>query len=351
MAWLFRGIFALDRATRLFPSLVQVWFVEFFFIVPLAFFVAKLIDIRGGFGCPGEPSPIGATMWGALALSLVAGYFFVRNLIRPKVRDVSWTPMVDSGLGVGGWSLLLPNNRATVRYAFLTSHPSHALLLLLTLWLPLTLLLATENEGCSTLYWKAFGIAGLSIIAIVAAVRVVAFYVLRLGQRDQRLFTPRLGWEMGWRPTFSLVLIAHLIAWIPLGIMFWQDARRIAHLPVATATMTPGAERTYVRVEGTLKGTPILRPVAKDNRGGNNYLSAAALVALDGGGEVLLTAKGSWVPHFIGALKVAKDGRIAAVGALVRDYSKTDREYYGYTDAGLPPPDPKGRVRVDIDTP
>ncbi len=351
MAWLFRGIFALDRALRLVPSLIQVWFVEFFLIVPLAFFVAKLIDIRGGFGCPGEPSSIGATMWGGLALSLIAGYFFARNLVRPRVREVSWTPMVDTGLGGGGWSLLLPNSRATVRYAFLTSHPSHALLLLLTMWLPLTLLLATENEGCSTLYWKAFGVAGLSIIAIVATLRFIAFYVLRLGRQDRRLSSPRLGWEMGWRPTLSLVVAMHLIAWIPLGVMFWQDTRQIARLPVATATMVPGAERTYVRVEGTLKGAPVLRPVATDNRGGNNYLSAAALVALDGGGEVLLTAKGSWVPHFLGALKAAKSGRIRTVGALVHDYSKTDRDYYGYGDADLPPPDPKGRVRVDIDTP
>jgi hypothetical protein len=351
MAWLFQGIFALDRAMRLFPSLIQVWFVEFFLIVPLAFFVAKLIDIKGGFGCPGEPSSIGGTMWGALALSLLAGFFFIRNLVRPRIREVSWTPMVDSGLGVGGWSLLLPNSRATVHYAFLSSHPSHALLLLITLWLPLALLLATENEGCSTLYWKAFGIAGLSIIAVMALLRVLAYYVFRFGRRDLRVGPARLGWEMGWRPTLSLVIAMHLIAWIPLGIMFWQDARRIAHLPVATATMVPGADRTYVRVEGTLKGAPVLRPVPKDNRGGNNYLSAAALVALDGGGEVLLTAKGSWVPSFIGALKAAKGGRIATVGALVQDYSKSDREYYAYSDADLPAPDPKGRVRVDMDTP
>jgi len=351
MAWLFRGIFALDRALRLVPSLIQVWFVEFFLVVPLAFFVAKLIDIRGGFGCPGEPSSIGATMWGALALSLVAGYFFARNLVRPKIREVSWTPVVDTGLGTGGWSLLLPNSRSTVRYAFLTSHPSHALLLLVTMWLPLTLLLATENEGCSTLYWKAFGVAGLSIIAVIAALRIIAFYVLRLGQRDRHRISPRLGWEMGWRPTLGLVVAMHLIAWVPLGMMFWQDARRIARLPVATAATVPGPDRTYVRVEGVLRGTPILRPVTKDNRGGNNYLSAAALVVLDGGGEVLLTAKGSWVPHFLGTLKAAKGGRIAAVGALVRDYSKSDRDYYGYNDADLPPPDPRGRVRVDMDTP
>jgi len=31
----------------------QIWLIELFFALPLTFFIAKFIDIRGAFGVPG----------------------------------------------------------------------------------------------------------------------------------------------------------------------------------------------------------------------------------------------------------------------------------------------------------
>ena len=309
------AVFAADRALRMVPSLVQVWFVEFFFIVPLGLFCAKLLDNRGVFGCPGENAGIGGVFWGALALSLASGFFFAKNLLFPKARIVEWTPAFSTGIGVGGVALGVAPARWSVRYPFLTSHPSHALLLLVTLWLPLTLWLATRYEGCGSLYWKAFGAAGMAIVAAMAVARFLAFYVFRRGvDLLQGLgvvkggFTPaRLGWEIGWKPVVTLVVLMYAFAWIPLGALFWAQARRISNLPLVTVAMAPlarppaetldAAGQIYVRVEGRVKGEPVFRPVKTGNRGGDNYLSAAVLVALDGGGEALRVAMGSWVPE------------------------------------------------------
>jgi hypothetical protein len=53
LRFIWRGVLAIDRIGSRIPQLIQIWLVEFFFAIPLMFFIAKLIDIRGAFGVPG----------------------------------------------------------------------------------------------------------------------------------------------------------------------------------------------------------------------------------------------------------------------------------------------------------
>ena len=43
----FKGIFALDRVLRRVPSIIEVWFFEFLFIMALAMGLGRLLDGRG----------------------------------------------------------------------------------------------------------------------------------------------------------------------------------------------------------------------------------------------------------------------------------------------------------------
>ncbi len=363
MAWLWYGVLAADRLLRRVPSLIQVWLVEYFLVVPLAFFIGKLVDIRGAYGCPGTDETLDGTLWGCLGLSCVCGFFFMKNLIAPRFSAETWTPRVSTGLEVGDVELVVANRLATVTYPFLSSHPSYALLLLPTSWLPLMMIWATENQGCSTLYWKASGIAGLWIIAAMVVLRLICWYGLHCGQEALKEFAAemrgvsvaRLGWEMAWKPTLVLVTLMHLIVCVPIGIMFWQEHRTIAALPPVAVEMAEDAPpphvfgsdtpRRWLRVEGRIIGDPVFWPATGENRGGNNYRGAAVLVALDAGGEALLLAESMGVGDLIGDIQEANaTGRISSTGSLANGFSEDQVQYYGFTEDDFPPPREQGRV-------
>ena len=76
LRFIWRGALAFDRIGSRIPQLIQMWLLELFFAMPLTFFIAKLIDIRGGFGVPGTGEAVPGVFWGALVVSLGAGFFF-----------------------------------------------------------------------------------------------------------------------------------------------------------------------------------------------------------------------------------------------------------------------------------
>jgi hypothetical protein len=159
LRFIWQGVLAFDRIGSRIPQLIQIWLIELFFVMPLAFFMGKVIDIRGAFGVLGTGGSVPGVFWGALVLSLVTGFFFVRGLVRPRVVVGSWAPMVRVPVG-GDADLMFANRRARVEYEYLTSHPSYALLLLLTVPLPLSMWYFSRNEGDSTFYWRITGIVG-----------------------------------------------------------------------------------------------------------------------------------------------------------------------------------------------
>ncbi len=64
LRFLWQRVLAFDRIGSRIPQLIQIWLVELFFVMPLAFFIGKVIDIRGAFGVPGtgESSPASGTI-------------------------------------------------------------------------------------------------------------------------------------------------------------------------------------------------------------------------------------------------------------------------------------------------
>ncbi|MBX9641855.1 MAG: hypothetical protein K2X97_19680, partial [Mycobacteriaceae bacterium] len=91
LRFLWRRVLAFDRIGSRIPQLIQVWLLELFFVMPLTFFIGKVIDIRGAFGVPGTGERLGGVFWGALLVSLIFGFLFVRSLVRPRVVQGSWT--------------------------------------------------------------------------------------------------------------------------------------------------------------------------------------------------------------------------------------------------------------------
>ena len=143
--FIWRGVLAFDRIGSRIPQLAQMWLIELFFMMPVTFFVASIIDSRGAFGVPGTGESLDGGDWAALAVGLFFGFFFFKSLIRPKVKTNTWTPVVSADLGD---VTVFGGNRAwSVSYTYLTSHPSYILLLLLIAPIPVVMLFPSENQG------------------------------------------------------------------------------------------------------------------------------------------------------------------------------------------------------------
>ncbi|CRZ18224.1 hypothetical protein H7K19_04315 [Mycolicibacterium neworleansense] len=354
LQFIWRGVLAFDRIGSRIPQLIQIWLVEFFFALPLAFFVAKVVDIRGGFGVPGTGGSVPGVFWGGLAVSLVCGFFFVRNLIRPRLVSGSWTPMVHAD--VGDYTVMAGNRAWKVDYRYLTSHPSYALLLTLTAPVPAVMVLATVNHGDATFYWRVAGIAGLVILALMALARVLAWYVFRFGRSAlatevEGMSSRRLSWEIAWKPVLMLMVLMYAIVGIPLGWMWWQEKRTIAGLPEVTVADGVDAAGQYRRVRGSVIGEPVYWAPRGTGRGGNNYSGAGVLVELPSGGQALLLAESLSVPDFVGALKRVDDGHLAAQGKVVDHLTEDQLTYYGLDENAFPAAPAEGRVMVLLSYP
>lgn len=355
LRFLWQRVLAFDRIGSRIPQLIQIWLLEFFFVMPLAFFIGKLIDIRGGFGVPGTGEKLSGTFWAALVIAMVAGFFFVRSLVRPRIVSGSWAPVVKAD--VGDFTVFAANNRARVDYVYLTSHPSYALLLLITAPIPAVMALATINQGDSTFYWRVTGIIGLIILACMALARVLAWYVFKFGRKqlDYQLAglpasSQRLAWEIAWKPVLMLVVLMYAIVCIPLGWMWLAEKRTIAHLPQVTVadTVHPGE---YRRISGRVVGEPVYWAPNGTGRGGNNYAGAGVLVDLDSGGQALLLAESLSVPDFRGVLRHVENGRLTATGKIVDEITDVQRKYYGFDVDPFGPPPADGRVMMLLSYP
>lgn len=352
---IWRGVLAFDRIGSRIPQLIQMWLIELFFAMSLTFFVAKLIDIRGAFGVPGTGEPVPGVFWGALAVSLVTGFVVVRGLVRPRVVQGSWTPMVKAD--VADVTVFAGNPRWTAHYLYLTSHPSYALLLLLTAPIPAMMVLATENNGDSTFYFRVAGFVGLIVLALMAVARLLAWYVFRFGRGELDAQTAGAGmsqrtlsWEVAWKPVLMLMVMIYAIVGIPLAWMFWQEKRTVDALPVVAVGDDQRAGE-YRRLDGRLAGEPVYWAPDGTGRGGNNYAGAGVLVQLSSGGEALLLAESLSVPDFVGVMRDVRDGEVHTHGKVIDEITDDQIEYYGFDVEDFPEPPSDGRVMMLLSYP
>ena len=355
--FIWRGVLAFDRIGSRIPQLVQIWLVEMLFALPLSFFIAKIIDIRGGFGVPGSGESLDGTFWGALALSLVCGFFFVKSLIRPRLVKTTWTPMVSADVGP---ITVYGGNRAwAVEYTYLTSHPSYILLSAITIWIPIVMVWMTVDRGDNVFYWRIAGYVGLIVLAVMAIARLLAWYVFRFGRRqldaqlvDGPMSQRKLSWEVAWKPLLMLLVLIYAFSAVPVAYMWWDELRTIDKLPVVTAADGHDHVGEYVRVEGELAGDPVWWAQRGTGRGGNNFSGAGVLVNLESGGDVLLLAESLSVPDFVGVMKKVREDRDVKTHGRVIDYVTEDQEeYYGFTLDDFDEPPPDGRVMVLLEYP
>nr|WP_221218735.1 MULTISPECIES: hypothetical protein [unclassified Mycolicibacterium] len=347
---------AFDRIASRIPQLIQIWLLELFFALPLAFFIGKAIDIHGAFGVPGTGESMPGAFWGALVVALIAGFFFVRSLVKPRIVQGSWAPVVRAN--VGDFTLYAANNAARVNYVYLSSHPSYALLLLLTAPIPAVMFAATTNQGDSTFYWRVTGIVGLIILGCMALARVLAWYVFRFGRKqldDQLSGLPvsprRLSWEIAWKPVLMLMVLMYGIVCIPLGWMWLAEKRTIAHLPEVTVADSQTHVGDYRRVEGRTASEPVYWAPRGTGRGGNNFAGAGILVDLETGGQALLLAESLSVADFRGVMNDVDNGLLKATGKVIDEITEDQRTYYGFEPDAFAKPPQGGRVMLLLSYP
>jgi hypothetical protein len=220
------GVVGLDRLLQRVPSIVEVWFVEFLAVMIFSPALGRLIDAYGFGACPPQPEMLDGFAWGSFAVGVLLMAWVVRRILRPRVTTVTWTP-VFVARGTGGVSHVpVPMTGATVTYDVLSSHPSFALIHVLTFPLPLIALIGGLDGTCNMQFFRLFGVVGLVTLAGIAALRIVTWYVLRRGRAEIEASVPpgwtfaRLEWEMAWRPVLAtLGLIAACIL-IPAAIIW-----------------------------------------------------------------------------------------------------------------------------------
>jgi hypothetical protein len=191
----------------------------------------------------------------------------------------------------------------------------------------------------------------------MALARLLAWYVFRFGrggldnQADAKgISVRRLGWEIAWKPVLMLMVMMYAIVCIPLGIMFWQQDRRIADLPAVTVDDTADAGK-YFRVEGSLASEPVYWAPRGTGRGGNNYSGAGVLIELPAGGEALLLAESLSVPDFRGVMNDVRSGEIKTQGKVIDTITEDQQEYYGFDTNDFPEPSTDGRVMLLLSYP
>jgi hypothetical protein len=213
------GILAFDRLGSRIPRVIQIMVTEYMGGLMVAAFVAKIVQSRGTAACTGGGPPLETTDWVILVLGLGLLGWLLRDVFRPRVLTETWTPFVQNDVMVGwntGWQ---------VQYAYLTSHPSYSVPMLMpaAAWLALYVML--WDEPCSLLFFKALTLVPIIVWLAMAVLRAVSWYVLRLGRAelDSKLppgWSPaRAEWEMAWKPALGLVgLVLSFLAIIAVVI-------------------------------------------------------------------------------------------------------------------------------------
>jgi hypothetical protein len=147
-----------------------------------------------------------------------------------------------------------------------------------------------------------------------------------------------------------LMVMMYAIVCIPLGVMFWQQDRKIAALPAVTVGDAVDTG-TYFRVEGSLASEPVYWAPRGTGRGGNNYSGAGVLVELPSGGEALLLAESLSVPDFKGVIDDVRDGGIETQGKVIDSITEDQEKYYGFDEADFADPPADGRVMLLLSYP
>ncbi|UUO02923.1 hypothetical protein M4D79_06765 [Mycolicibacterium novocastrense] len=216
----------------------------------------------------------------------------------------------------------------------------------------------TINHGDSTFYSRVAGIVGLCVLMLMAAARLLSWYVFRFGRREigdhaaaQGVSERKLGWEMAWKPLIMLIVMVYAIVGIPLAYMWWDELRTIDKLPVVTAADSADAVGQYRRVDGDVTGEPVYWAPRGAGRGGNNFAGAGVLVELSSGGEALLLAESMSVPDFVGVMKDVRNGEIHTYGRVTTRSPKRSASITASTRATFPVPPPDGRVMVLLSYP
>jgi hypothetical protein len=220
------GVVGLDRLLQRVPSIIEVWFVEFLAVMIFSPALGRLIDAYGFGGCRPQPEILDGFAWGTFAVGVLLMAWVVRRILRPRVTTVTWTPVFVARNAGGISHVPVPMTGATVTYDVLSSHPSFALIHVLTFPLPLIALIGGLDGTCNMQFFWLFGVVGLVTLAGIAVLRVLVWYVLRRGRAEIEASVPpgwtfaRLEWEMAWRPVLAtLGLIAACIL-IPAAIIW-----------------------------------------------------------------------------------------------------------------------------------
>lgn len=332
---------ALDRFTKRLPSLIKLLAAVFVAIMATGAFVGVLLEKAGVCGCPLPAESLTWHYWLVLAAGLWLFWRVLRDIIWPRLFIEEWIP-VHLGDGVG-----VLQNRAKMRYAFLTNHPSYVLVDVLAVIGPAVLMVMAWNEPCNANRIVLGLRAAVVLWGVIPLLRLVSWFVLGRGRDKLHAILPEdadasrkaaLEWRICWMPVLNLWGIYLVIAALAVGIIRWEQHKEARDTPVLDATVYQAAlaepfqhKEQRVRVEGAVSGE------VRQWRGGLRGLGARIQTQA---GPVLVFCDALMADEFAALLAQPQAGRVSLVARVLPEISAADQRNFAWNpaDFGTPPP-------------
>ncbi len=301
------------------PFLVQLIVADVLILVCLGVAgLARLTDAWGWNGGTRLFAPVDAVAWGAMLAGLVLLVLLLRQIWRPRVQEVSWSPVRH----FGSLMVVAPGDPWATKAQVLTNHPCYVLLDLVAGVLPLFLVMVSWNDLVQ--YHPAIRLWhwGLAVWACIPLARLLCWYVLRrrpdLGASAAKSAARRkeLEWELAWKPTLAFWAIALAVTLPAVAVAFSVDKETdppldaTTHASIVADTLAHEEKRFRITGEiiGELKEWP---------REGALHPAAGVLLKVPGGEAVLVCTV-----HDLGRMKQnvagAKDGRLSCTARVMQ---------------------------------
>ncbi len=330
---------ALNQFTKRLPSLIKMMVTVFLAIMATGGFLGALLEKRGVRGCPPNPEPLTWHYWLVLAAGLWFFWCVVRDILWPRLFIEEWTPVHAEG------GLVLVQNRARQKYAFLTTHPSYVLIDLLAVLLPAWLMVMAWNEPCHASRQVLILRSAVALWCLIPVLRLVSWYILGRGQDRLRALLPEnaaeqrqaaLAWRFCWQPVLNLWALYLIIAGIIVGVIRWEQHKEERDTPRLDAAMREAAlsdpsafKEKRIRVTGTLAGQ------LQETKG--NLRGLAARVETSGG-PVLVFSDAFMASEFESLFTAGASGDVSLVATVMPEISENDRANFAWSLKSFGPP-------------
>lgn len=331
------------------PSLVQFIVVDILILVCLgAGSLARFTDAWGWNGPQPLFSPVNGVVWGATVIGLLLLFLLGRQIWKPRVQVVTWSPVRH----FGSISVVAPGDSWGVRTVVFTNHPAYVFVDLVAGVLPLALVFFSWDDDVKYNPTMRLWHWALGVWAAIPIMRLLCWYVLRrrpdLGEISSSPSQMRkVEWELAWQPVIAFWVIAALVLTPALAVAFSVD--KAVDPPLDASVYEKIVADNYAHEEQRFRITgKVLGELREWPADGKLHPAAGILMSSPGGDAVIVCTV-----HDLNRMKKnvakARDGELSCTVRVMQpmEFAKKSSlpasihsyvEHYNWRPSDFPPP-------------